>query len=201
MGMGKEILLKLGVRRAGFSAGRVARFELFRMHELQACGIPLLWRAGSTVWSTSATVRAMPAHMDGPPEKARSSGSSDAGIRSAPSIRRGLHARPALLQAPWRVVARVSVSLPPGVAPVCRPTQSAEDSAWAPRPSGRWSMVRIRRNAVGPLLDGTQTLPCQLRHLSRSPAAPREGGRFALAAGPGGDSSRRYLPYSGRGRR
>ena len=32
------------------------------MHDLQACEIPLLWRSGSTDWSTSATVHAMAAH-------------------------------------------------------------------------------------------------------------------------------------------
>jgi hypothetical protein len=175
--------------------------ELFRMHELQACEIPLLWRSGSTVWSTSATVRAMPAHMDDPPEEARSADSSDADVPPAPSILGGLHALPALFQSPWRVVAGVSVPLPPRVAPICRPTQSAEDSSWTPRAAGRWSLVRVRRNTVGPLFDGTQALPCQLRHFPRSPAAPREVGCFALAAGPGGDSIRRYLPHSGCSRR
>ena len=199
--MDKEILLTPCVRKVGFPAVSTTDFELIRMHELQACEIPLLWRSGSTVWSTAATVRAMPAHMDNPPEETRSPDASDAGIRSAPSIRGGLRARPALLQAPRCGVAGVSVSLPPGVAPVCRPPQSAEDSSWTPRAPGRWSMVPVRRNAVGSLLDGTQTLPRQLRHLPRPPTAPWEGGRFALAAGPGGDSTGRYLPNSGRGRR
>src|SRR3970282_1335884 len=151
--VGKEILLILSVQKAVLPSDSKAVFGVIRMYELQTCEIPLLWRSGSAVWSAASAMRAMPAHMDDPPEEARSPGSSDPGIRPPPSARRGLHARPALLQAPGRGVAGVSVSLPPGAAPVCRSTQSPDDSSWAPRAPGRWSVVRVRRNAVGPVLD------------------------------------------------
>jgi hypothetical protein len=171
------------------------------MHGLQACEIPLLWCAGSTVWPTASAVRAMRTHVDDSPEEARSADSSDANVGPAPSVRGRLHARPAVLQASGRGVAGVSVSLPPGAAPVCRPPQPAEDSSWTARAPGRWSVVRVRRNAVGPVLDGAQALPRQLRHLPRSPAVCGEGGRFALAEGLGRHRAAGRAAHSSHGRR
>src|SRR2546422_2524991 len=68
--MGKEIRLTFCVAKAGFPSGSKLGAEVLRMHELQTCEIPLLWRSGSTVWSAAPPVCAMPPHLDGAPEKA-----------------------------------------------------------------------------------------------------------------------------------
>jgi hypothetical protein len=163
--MGKEILLTLRMWKTGSPSGSGAGSEVIRMHEIQTCEIPLLWRSGSAFWAAAAAVCAMPTHVDSPSEEAGSPISSDAGIRPAPSPRGRFHAYPALLQASGRGVAGVSISIPPGAAPLCCPPQSASDPKRAPRTPSRWSVVRVRRKAVGPIPDGAQTLSRQRRHL------------------------------------
>src|SRR5207249_12289563 len=77
LGMGKEIRLTFCVAKAGFPSGSKLGAEVLRMHELQTCEIPLLWRSGSTVWSAAPPVCAMPPHLEGAPEKAGAASASD----------------------------------------------------------------------------------------------------------------------------
>ena len=67
LGMGKEILLTLSVGKAGFPSDSRAGFDLIRMHEFQACEIPLLWCSGSALWSAAAPEpRDAPVHVNVP---------------------------------------------------------------------------------------------------------------------------------------
>lgn len=50
MGKGKEILLRMGVEEMLCPWDRRSRFGLIRVHEFQACEIPMLWRSYPAVW-------------------------------------------------------------------------------------------------------------------------------------------------------
>ena len=59
-----EILLIPGVRKASFRSDRSMGLGVVRMHERQACDIPLLRCPGSKVWPAASGMRAMPARVD-----------------------------------------------------------------------------------------------------------------------------------------
>jgi hypothetical protein len=171
------------------------------MHELQACEIPLLWRSGSEVWSKTSAMCGMRAHLDDSAEEARSPAPSVAGIDSEPRPGGRIHAPAALLQTPGRETAGVSVSLPPGALSVCRPSCSSEDSSRPFGPSGRWSLVRVRRGALGPLSHSAQSLPRQQGSIPRPSAAAGKGRRVALAASSGDHPLDRHPAHKGDRRR
>jgi phage regulator Rha-like protein len=52
--MDKEILLMVMAEKTDFQSDKRSAFGVIRVHELQACEIPLLWRFGSAFWSTTA---------------------------------------------------------------------------------------------------------------------------------------------------
>ena len=193
-------MLMFGVVKARFPSCSESGRELIRMYELQTCEISLLWRPDSAVWSAASSVRAMSSHVDDPREKARSSGVPHASVRPPSSTGRRPRAFTALFQATGRGITGVSVSLPPSAASVCFPTCSTEDPARVLGATCRWSLVPVQRGALGPLLNGPQTVPWQLRNLPRPGATPRQGGRFTLAEGCGGYPAKRYAPRSSHGR-
>src|SRR5207244_4342236 len=125
--------------KAVFSSGSELGAGVIRMHELQTCEIPLLWRSGSTVWSAAPPVRAVPSHLDCAPEKAGAAGASDDRDLAASRTGGGLHPSTTVLQATGSGAAGVSVSISPGTAAVCFPACSTEDSSWAPGASCRRS--------------------------------------------------------------
>lgn len=51
LGTGKEILLMIDRLKANFASDGLAKGGVIRMHEIQACEIPLLWGASSAIWS------------------------------------------------------------------------------------------------------------------------------------------------------
>jgi hypothetical protein len=66
LGKGKELLLMPSGQNTGISRVYCADSELIRMHEQQACEIPLLPSRDSTIRATAATVPGVRSHVDGP---------------------------------------------------------------------------------------------------------------------------------------
>lgn len=127
LGKRKEILLTPRVAKAFSSSGRVSGCGLVRMHGFQAYEIPVLRSSRPPVWTAAKAVRAVPAHVDDPPEEARAPRPPDAGVGPPKGVRARLHGRPALLQAPGGCAAGPSVSIPTGAAARCCPAQSPTD--------------------------------------------------------------------------
>ena len=166
------------------------------MHELPACEIPLLWCSRPPVWTATSAMHPVQTHLDHSPPEARTSSSSNSGLRPPSRVRAGLHAGPALFQTSRRCPGGLSLPLSASTAPVCCSIQPPEDSDRASRALSRWPLVSVRRPAMGSLFDRAQTLPAQLRDLPRSPAVSGERGGHGMAARRGRDSAGRPLSHS-----
>src|SRR6266853_1825720 len=145
LGMGKEIQLMFCVAKAGLPSGSKLGTEVLRMHELQTCEIPLLWRSGSTVWSAAPPVCAMPPHLDGAAEKAGAASASDDSDLAAPRTGGRLHPFTTVLQAAGSGAAGVSVSISPGNAAVCFPKSKSREFGSSAR---RWLFPKTNSGCI-----------------------------------------------------
>jgi hypothetical protein len=172
---------------------------VIRVHEYQAREVSLLRRSSEAIWSAKAAVCAMRTHMDGLAKETRSPGTSNCEFCSSPGARGRPRSWPTFLQASWRGLASLPLSLSSGPPALRCSSLPSADPARAAHTSGRRLVFRVRWKALGFVPDGAQALSRQLRHLSRPCAPSWQGGPYSLAAGIGDHTAGRHGPYPGHG--